>query len=98
MASGPRLATRANTIQQTTSKCEACDMQHALKDCWYAYLRNAPDWWKPQEDRIEQVQARIENSLSMQDTVWGTKQLAQSSIPAIKKLHLVTLTVTLKED
>jgi hypothetical protein len=43
IASGPCLATWANTIQQTTSKCEACDMRHALKDCWYAHLRNALD-------------------------------------------------------
>jgi hypothetical protein len=33
IASGPRSATWANTIQQTTSKCKACDIQHALEDC-----------------------------------------------------------------
>jgi hypothetical protein len=34
----------------------------------------------------------------MQDTVQSTKQLARSSILAVKKSHLATLTVTLKED
>jgi hypothetical protein len=33
IASSPRSATQANTIQQTTSKCEACNMRYALKDC-----------------------------------------------------------------
>jgi hypothetical protein len=33
IASSPCSATQANTIQQTTSKCKACNMRHALKDC-----------------------------------------------------------------
>jgi hypothetical protein len=47
---------------------------------------------------MEQVRARIENSPSMQDTVRGTKQLARSSTPAVKKSHSATPIVTLKED
>jgi hypothetical protein len=97
-ASLSRSTTRSNTIQRTTSKCEACDMRHALKDCWYAHPGNAPDWWKPQEDRMEQARRRIENSPSMQDAVRGTKRPARSSTPAMKKSHSATPTVTLEED
>jgi hypothetical protein len=97
-ASLPRSTTRSSTIQRTTSKCEACDMRHALKDCWYAHPGNAPDWWKPQEDRLEQARTRIENSLSLQDTVRGTKRPARPQTPAMKKSHSTTPTVTVEED
>jgi hypothetical protein len=86
-------ATGSNPIQQTTSKCEACDMRHALKDCWYAHPGNAPTWWRPQEDRMDQVQSRIDNSLSMQETIRSAKRPARSKTPLMKKSHTATPTV-----
>ena len=86
-------ATGSNPIQQTTSKCEACDMRHALKDCWYAHPGNAPTWWRPQEDRMDQVRSRIDNSPSMQETIRSAKRPARSKTPLMKKSQTATPTV-----
>lgn len=49
-----------------SSKCPACDMGHALRDCFYIYNEKAPEWWEPNPRRAQIVELRREHDTEFQ--------------------------------
>ena len=49
-----------------SSKCPACDMGHALRDCFYIYNEKAPEWWEPNPRTAQFVELRREHDAELQ--------------------------------
>ncbi|KAI1556579.1 hypothetical protein PtrEW4_012138, partial [Pyrenophora tritici-repentis] len=47
-------------------KCPACDMGHALRDCFYVYTEKAPEWWEPNPRTAQFVELRREHDAEFQ--------------------------------
>ena len=74
---------RPRHMDATDGKCPACNMNHALKDCYYAFPQNAPEWFTPREGWQEFVQYRINSDPDLAEQVQSKKR-AKSRTLAIK--------------
>lgn len=69
-------------------KCPACDMGHALRDCFYVYSEKAPEWWEPNPRIAKLVELQREHDTEFQSLLRAqsrprtrTPNLKQSQTP-----------------
>ncbi|PVH91547.1 hypothetical protein DM02DRAFT_338201 [Periconia macrospinosa] len=88
---------RRRTEEEDTpaSKCPACNMLHALQDCYYVYPERAPAWFKPRQGFTEMVEWKRQNDPELEDLIRGAKR-TKSRTPAIKNSHTPTPEVSLE--
>jgi hypothetical protein len=70
-------------------KCPACEQRHSLKDCYYLYPDQAPEWFTPRPGIAAMVRFRRENDADLQEEMRTAKR-PRSQTPRIKQSHTPT--------
>jgi hypothetical protein len=86
-----------NQGEQRLSRCPACDQQHKLSDCYYAFPDKAPTWWEPNEFKKGYVQYRLENDTQLQGLVRGSSR-SRTRTPVMKASRTPTPRVEESDD
>jgi hypothetical protein len=83
------------------SKCPACGQRHGVKDCYYIYEDQAPEWWHPNETIKSLIEYKRKNDTAFQGLLRGQSKLrsqSRSHTPIIKKSQTPTPTIQELED
>ena len=74
-------------------KCPACEQTHNLKDCFYAFPENTPEWFQPRPGLSAMVQYRIQNDPDLQEEMRKVKRL-KSQTPRINNSETPTFEIS----
>ena len=56
-------------------KCPACEQCHMLKDCYYAFPEQAPDWFIPKSGYTAMVKHKVQHDPDFQEQLRKQKRL-----------------------
>ena len=66
-ASNPSKPIRLGT--RSGPQCPACEMKHAIRDCFYVHPNKAPEWWKPNPRTAQFVELRLDHDTEFQSLI-----------------------------
>ncbi|OAQ57645.1 gag protein [Purpureocillium lilacinum] len=73
---------RAATVTEITKTCGACDGNHQLANCFYAFPENAPDFFKGRKVKRDAFEHRLRTDPTLKDEIYRIKKAAQFEEPA----------------
>ncbi|PVH91567.1 hypothetical protein DM02DRAFT_606418 [Periconia macrospinosa] len=71
------------------AKCPACGQRHNIRDCYYVYPDQAPEWWRPNETISELIDFKRRNDATFQGLIRGQSRI-RSRTPVLKQSHTPT--------
>ena len=80
---------RDGTAKAVGARCPACEQLHQLKDCYYVFGENAPQWWSPNPAIVKLVRLLMESDADLQNQVRACKRSCTRT-PAFKTSYTPT--------
>jgi hypothetical protein len=74
---------KEGTATADGARCPACEQPHQLKDCYYVFGENAPQWWHPNPSIVKLVKISMEHDADLQNQVRACKR-SRTRTPAVK--------------
>lgn len=78
----PTRRKRAATLNEADSVCNACDGNHPLARCYYAFPKNAPDYFKEKRLIRDALEHRLRIDASLRDEINRINKAKQFDEPA----------------